>query len=304
MPRVLICDKLDEEGINLLREAGFEVDVKLDHTPETLKEAVKDYDAVIVRSRTKITKEIIAAMDRTKVVARAGVGLDNIDVQAAKEKGLKVINSPEAVSQATAELSLALLFSLIRQIPYANLCIKGGEWPKSKIMGRELKGKTLGIIGFGRVGYIVAKVAKAIGMRVIAYDVVDKEAQMKELGVEKVTLEELLKDSDVISLHATLTPQSRHLIGRRELSMVKRGAILVNTARGSLVDEEALKEALTSGQLAGAAIDVCEVEPPQKFDLLRLPNVVCTPHIGAQTEEAQKHASLIIAKKVIEELKR
>lgn len=299
----MICDKLDAEGITLLRVAGFEVDIKLDHTPETLKEAVKDYDAVIVRSKTKITKDIIGAMERTKVVARAGVGLDNIDAEAAKRKGIKVLNSPEAVTQSTAELTLALLFALVRQVPYADLCVKGGEWPKSKLIGRELGGKTLGIIGFGRIGYLVAKVAKALGMRVLAYDVVDRDAAMRELGVEKATFDGLLKESDIITLHATLTPQSRYMIGRRELAMVKRGAILINAARGGLIDEEALREALTSGQLAGAAFDVCEVEPPQKRDLICLPNVVCTPHIGAQTEEAQKRASVMIAQKVIEELK-
>ncbi len=304
MARVLVCDKLDEEGINLLRAAGFEVDVKLDHTPETLKEAVKDYDAVIVRSKTKITRDIIAAMERTRVVARAGVGLDNIDGAAAEGKGIKVLNSPEAVTQSTAELTLALLFALVRQVPYADLCVKGGEWPKSKLIGRELGGKTLGIIGFGRIGYIVAKVAKALGMRVLAYDVADREASMKELGVEKATFDDLLREADMITLHATLTPQSRHMIGRRELAMVKRGAILINAARGGLIDEGALREALTSSQLAGAALDVCEVEPPQKLDLICLPNVICTPHIGAQTEEAQKRASVMIAQKVIEELRR
>jgi len=303
MPKVLVCDKLDEEGINLLRAAGFDVDVKLDHTPDTLKAMVKDADAVIVRSRTKITRDVIVAMDRTRVIARAGVGLDNIDVKSAEERGIKVVNSPEAVTQSTAELTLALLFALVRHVPYANSCVKAGEWPKSKLMGRELGGKTLGIIGFGRIGYTVAKVAKALGMRVLAYDVIDREATMKELGVEKATFEELLKESDAITLHATLSPQSRHMIGRRELSMVKRGALLVNTARGGLIDEEALREALISGQLAGAAFDVCEVEPPQKLDLICLPNVICTPHIGAQTEEAQRRASTIIAQKVIELLK-
>ncbi|MFH1327957.1 MAG: hydroxyacid dehydrogenase [Candidatus Bathyarchaeota archaeon] len=303
MAKVLICDKIHEKGIDQLKNAGLEVDVKLDLTPEELKKVVQDYDAVIVRSKTKITRDIIEAMPNTKVVARAGVGLDNLDVKTATEKGIKVLNSPEAVSQSTAELTLGLILSLARLLPKADQSVKGGQWLKGKLMGHQIGGKTLGIIGFGRIGFRLAKVAKALDMRILAYDIVKNEVATKELGVEWVSLDDLLKESDVISLHTTLTPQTKGMIGKRELSLVKKSAMLVNAARGGLVDEEALFEALNSGRLAGAAVDCYAVEPPTNLKLLQLPNVICTPHIGAQTEESQRDAGIIIAQKVIDALK-
>lgn len=303
MVRVLVCDEMGGEGVALLREAGLKVDVKPTITREELKAAVKDYEAVVVRSRTKITEEIINAAPKLKMIARVGVGLDNIALKAAEAMGVKVLHAPEAVSDSTAEHTLTLILAQARKIPAADASMKRGEWAKTGLMGRQLKGKTLGVVGFGRVGSRVGRVARALGMRVLAYDVVLNEALLREVGAEAVALEELLRSSDVVTLHVTLTPETRHLIGRRELGLMKRGAVLVNAARGGLIDEGALLDALKNGQLGGAALDVYEEEPPTRQELQKLPNIVSTPHIGAQTEEAQREAGLVVARKIIEEAK-
>ena len=298
---VLVCDPIHEDGVKMMREAGFQVDLKTAITGDELVEIIGGYDAIVVRSRTKVTREVLAEAGRLRVVARAGVGLDNIDVDEAKRRGIEVVNSPEAPSNAVAELVLGFMLSLARQIPEADASMKRSEWIKRRLMGFELSGKTLGVIGFGRIGYLVAKKVKALGMRVLTYDVAIEKLMgyVEEAGAEAVPLGNLLASSDFVTVHVPLLPQTRHMIGRREIGMMKRGAYLINTARGGVVDEEALREALISGRLAGAALDVYEEKPPGDTSLTVLGNVVCTPHIGAATEEAQRANSTIIAEKLI-----
>lgn len=304
--RVLVCEPIHEDGVRMMREAGFQVDLKTAITGGELIEIVGGYDALVVRSRTKVTGEVLAEAGRLKAVARAGVGLDNIDVEEAKRRGVEVINSPEAPSNAVAEIVLGFMLSLARRIPEADASMKRGEWIKGRLTGFELRGKTLGVIGFGRIGYLLAKKAKALGMRALTYDVIIEKLMgyVEEAGAEAVTLESLLASSDFITVHVPLLPQTRHMIGRGEMEMMKRGAYLINAARGAIVDEEALREALTSGRLAGAALDVYEEEPPGDTVLTGLRNVVCTPHIGATTEEAQRANSTIVAEKLIKILAR
>ena len=304
--RVLVCEPIHEDGVRMMREAGFQVDLKTAITGKELIEIVGGYDALVVRSRTKVTGEVLAEAGRLKAVARAGVGLDNIDVEEAKRRGVEVINSPEAPSNAVAEIVIGFMFSLARRIPEADASMKRGEWIKGRLTGFELRGKTLGVIGFGRIGYLLAKKAKALGMRALTYDVIIEKLMdyVEEAGAEAVPLKRLLASSDFVTVHVPLLPQTRHMIGRREMEMMKRGAYLINAARGAIVDEEALREALTSGRLAGAALDVYEEEPPGDTVLTGLRNVVCTPHIGATTEEAQRANSTIVAEKLIKILAR
>ncbi|MHC1589881.1 MAG: hydroxyacid dehydrogenase [Candidatus Hecatellaceae archaeon] len=301
MVKVLVSDRLGEEGLKLLRQEGFDVDVKLNLSPEQLKEAVKECDALLVRSKTKVTREILEAASNLKLVVRAGVGLDNVDLKAAGELGVKVENTPEAVSFAVAELTVALMLAVARRLPEADRMVKSGGWSKEKFVGLELRGKTLGIIGLGRIGCLVAKTCRAMDMRVIFYDVVDRSEYAQMYSCEPVvSLERLLSEADIVSIHVPLTPETRHMIGEKEIALMKPGAILINTSRGAIVDERALLAALKSGRLGGAGLDVYEEEPPRNMELLSLPNVVCTPHIGAQTSEAQKLASITAARKVIE----
>jgi len=262
---------------------------------------VGDYDAIIVRSRTKVTKEILETGKRLKAIARAGSGLDNIDLNSAKRLGIEVVNSPEASINAVAELVLGMMFSLARRVPEGVHSMKGGDWIKRRLTGIELTGRTLGVIGFGRIGCQVARKARALGMRVLVYDIIIDRLtnSVNETGAEAVDLMELLKLSDFISLHVPLLPGTKHMIGAEEIQTMKDGAFLINTARGGVVDEEALKEGLSSGKLAGAALDVYEVEPPENTSLTGLPNVVSLPHIGASTVEAQRATSRIVAEKLI-----
>ncbi|MEM3672898.1 MAG: phosphoserine phosphatase SerB [Candidatus Bathyarchaeia archaeon] len=300
-PKVLICDPIDEEGVQLLQRFGFEIVNKSDITCKDLKKEVEDCDVLIVRSRTKVTKEIIDAGKNLKVIARAGAGVDNVDVAYAEEKGIKVICASDAVANSVAELTIGLILSLARQIPRADHEIKRGNWIKNEVEGWELRGKTLGIVGFGRVGQRVAQLAKAFGMKILIYDLNRPcEDSIKELDAQLVSLKELLSMSDVITLHVPLTDQTYHMIGKAEIEKMKAGVYLVNTSRGSVVDEEALFEALKTGKIAGAALDVYEKEPPDACLFTKLQNVVCTPHIGAQTVEAQKSASINIATKIIQ----
>jgi D-3-phosphoglycerate dehydrogenase len=299
--KILVCDKISEEGLKILEENGFQVDVKLNLTKEQLKEEARSYEALIVRSRTKVTREILENAEELRLVVRAGVGLDNIDLEAARERGVTVVNTPEAVSSSVAELAVGLMLAVARSIAEADRTVKGGGWSKERFVGLRLKGKVLGILGLGRIGCEVARVGRALGMKVIFYDVVARDEIAKEIGCEPVeSLETLLANSDIISIHIPLTAETRYLIGEKELSKVKPGAILINTARGAIIDEKALYWALKSGKLGGAGIDVYEEEPPKNRDLLKLSNVVCTPHIGAQTKEAQKEASTVAAQKIVE----
>ena len=298
--RVLVCDPVKNVGIEMLREAGFEVDVRPEITPDQLSRIIRNYDVLIVRSRTKVTRQLIERAERLKVIGRAGVGLDNIDVEAAEKRGITVLNTPEAPADSTAELTIGLILALARKIPSADKSMKEGRWLKGRLKGWQLKGKTIGLIGLGNIGLRVARLAKAFGMKILFTKRTPPSPEvLKELEAEFVPLEDLLRRSDVVSIHVPLTEETRGMIGERELSLIKEGAVLINTSRGAVVDEEALLNALQSGRLRGAALDVYTVEPPKDLRLIKLPNVVCTPHIGAQTDEAQVEASRLIAEKII-----
>jgi len=305
--KVLVCDLIHEEGIEKLKQAGLEVDVNPTISHDQLRRAVSNYDALIVRSRTRVTKEIIEAGKRLKVLGRAGVGLDNIDVETAEKRGITVLNTPEAPADAVAELTIGLMISLARSIPLADRTMKEGKWIKKDLMGWELKGKTLGTVGLGNIGERVARIAKAFGMMILITKRTPPSAELlRELEAEYIPLKDFssfLQRSDVVTLHVPLTPETHHMIGAKELQLMKDGAFLINTSRGAIVDEKALLEVLRSGKLGGAALDVYETEPPEDLALIRLPNVVCTTHIGAQTEEAQRTAAILIAEKIINSLK-
>lgn len=301
--KVLVCDELAEEGLETLARAGLYVDYRPKISDEELTKIIKDYDAIIVRSR-KISKEIIQAAERLKVIGRAGVGLDNIDLKAANDRGIEVFNTPDALTNATAELTIGLMISAAREIHKGHLHMKKGEWIKSKILGTELAGKTLGIIGFGRIGRRVAELAKAFGMKILVYDIAALPKELLEkFNAEAVELDELLKRSDFVTLHVPATDSTYHMINERRLKLMKKTAILINTSRGSVVDERALIKALKEGWIRAAALDVFEEEPPKNEELLSLNNVLLTPHIGSQSKEAQVLVAVTIAEKVATALK-
>lgn len=302
MGKVLVCDSIHEDGITKMKEAGLEVDYKPGITPEELLSAVGEYDALVVRSRTKVGKDVIAAAKRLKIIGRAGVGIDNIDVDEANKQGIRVERSPPGPSTAVAELVMGLMIGLVRNIPLADKSMKEGMWIKKSFMGSELSGKTLGIVGLGRIGSKVAKRAKAFEMNVIAFTPYPDESLLKELGVKTVSLSDLLKSAYFVTLHVPLTTDTHHMIGEKELRMMKRSAYLINTSRGPVVDNAALAKALREGWIAGAALDCYEVEPPVDATIVSMPNVVCTPHIGAQTLEAQRANAIIIAEKIVDAL--
>jgi len=294
--RILVTDGLEAEAIAALRK-HHEVTVA-EPDPKQLLEQIPGYHALIVRSRTKVTKEVLARADSLKVVGRAGVGVDNIDVAEATARGVAVVNAPTASTVSVAELAIGHMISLLRHLADADRSVKEGKWEKKKFEGHELFGKVLGLIGSGRIGAEVAKRAAAFGMRAIAYDPYVKPEMARESGIELLDLTSVLQDADVVSIHAVLTPETRGMIGAKELSMMKRTAVLVNCARGGIVQEAALAEALRAGTIAGAALDVFEKEPPAESPLLAAPNVVFTPHLGASTHEAQARAGAIIADQV------
>ena len=302
--KILIADEISSEGIDILRKAGFELDLKFDITYDELKKIISNYEGLVVRSRTKVDNDIIEAGVNLRFIGRAGVGLDNIDVKAAEAKGIVVLNTPEIAASSVSELVFGMLLSLIRKISVCDRLMKMGEWPKKLAMGFELKGKTMGIIGFGRIGSEVAKKAKAFEMRVIYYDIFRPDSSVeKELGVEFFELDDLLKTSDVVTLHVPLTPQTKYLLNEEKFKIMKKGAILINTSRGAVIDNKALLKYLKSGHLYGACLDVFENEPPKEpweKELISLENVVVTPHIGSMTIEAQKMASILLANKIIE----
>jgi len=295
--KILVTDPIHEDGIKML-EGVAGVDVKTGLTPKQLLEEIKGYDVLVVRSATKVTKDVIEAGRKLKIIARAGAGLDNIDVQAASARGIELINAPEAPTIAVAELVIGLMLSWARQLPRADASTKQGRWEKAQLMGSELRGKTLGIIGTGRIGRAVGYRAKAFLMNLLAFDVEQSAEFAERTGARYVDLDELLRESDFVTLHIPLTPQTRHMIGRRELELMKPTAVLINTSRGEAVDEVALAEALRKGKIAGACLDVYECEPPKDSPLLKLPNIMLTPHIGASTAEAQREAALLIAGKI------
>ncbi|MFW6131173.1 MAG: hydroxyacid dehydrogenase [Candidatus Aminicenantaceae bacterium] len=298
MKKILIADALSPEALEELQSVqDFEVTVKTGMDEAEFVKTIPDYNAVVVRSATKVTQNVINAASNLELIVRAGIGLDNIDLSAAKEKGIQVANTPEATSISVAEHTLGLMLALVRNHGKANISMKEHKWEKKKLKGTELYKKTLGIIGSGRIGLEVAKRALAFGMRVIVFDIVDIDTA---LDVKQVSFEELLSESDIISLHIPLTEKTKHILSTEEFNKMKNGVMIVNAARGGTVDEKALLNALESGKVRAAAVDVFETEPPDDFSLIDHDNVIATPHIGAAAEEGQKRAGMDVVKKLKE----
>ncbi|MBL7081020.1 MAG: phosphoglycerate dehydrogenase [Candidatus Omnitrophica bacterium] len=303
--RILVSDPLSEEGLKILKDTPeFKVDLKTGLKPEELKAIICEYVALFVRSATKVTKEVIDEARNLRVIGRAGVGLDNIDLAAATEKGIVVMNAPAGNTISTCEHTMSLILSLARNIPQANNSVKSGEWKRSKFMGVELYGKVLGIIGLGRIGKEIAKRALSFGIKITAYDPYLSHEAAQAIGIELVELDDLLKISDFITVHTPLTDATRHLISDREFALMKKGACVINCARGGIIDEKALVAAIKEGKISGASLDVFEKEPPEKeSELLKLDNIITTPHLGASTEEAQINVAVEIAECVRDYLK-
>ncbi len=298
--RVLVSDDLSPEAVRILKDAGLEVDVKVGLKPDALEAIVGEYDGLAVRSATKVTAKLLEKASRLKVIGRAGVGVDNVDLDAATRRGVVVMNTPGGSSVTVAELALAMILSLFRHVPAATASVKGGKWDKKRFQGREIAGKTLGVVGIGNIGSVLVERALAMKMRVVAYDPFITAEAAAKLGAELVDLDALWREADVVSLHIPLTDQTRNLVNATTLAKMKKGAILVNCARGGVVDEKALAEALASGHLGGAALDVFEKEPPPPdHPLLKQDAFVCTPHIGASTEEAQSAVAVAIAEQLV-----
>jgi len=299
--KILITDGLDEKGQSILRKSAT-VDDKSGISADDLLKVIPGYDALIVRGRTKITASVVAATSNLKVIGRAGVGVDNIDLEAAKQHNVTVVNAPMSTSLAVAELTFGLLLAVAREVPRADAGMKKGDWLKKELKGVELNGKTLGIIGYGRIGVEVGKRASAFGMNVVAYDPLISEDEIVERGAEPVSIQDLYAWSDFISLHLPLSVQTRDMIGQMAFSQMKDGVRIVCAARGGIIDESALVDALNSGKVAGAALDVFGQEPPGLTETVSHPRVIATPHIGAQTAEAQTRASEDISNEVLSAL--
>jgi D-3-phosphoglycerate dehydrogenase len=297
-PKVLISDKMDPKAAQIFRERGIHVDEITGKTPEELNEIIGEYDGLAIRSSTKVTKDILEHAANLKVVGRAGIGVDNVDIPAASAKGVVVMNTPFGNSITTAEHAIALMFALARQLPEADASTQAGKWEKNRFMGVEVTGKTLGLIGCGNIGSIVASRALGLRMKVVAFDPFLSPERAVELGVEKVELDELLKRADFITLHTPLTDQTRNILSRENLAKTKQGVRIVNCARGGLVDEAALKEGLESGHIGGAALDVFEKEPAKDSPLFGTPNFISTPHLGASTNEAQVNVAIQVAEQM------
>lgn len=299
--KVLVSDQISDLGVAKLTEK-VSVDVKTELTPDELIRIIPDYDALVVRSSTKVTRQVLEAGKNLKVVGRAGVGVDNIDVEAATERGIIVINAPEGNTISAAEHAIAMMTSMARNIPAASASMKAGEWKRNKFMGVELFKKTLGVIGMGRIGSEVIKRAKAMEMDILAYDPYISAERAEKMGVTLTSLEEIYRKADFITLHTPLTKTTRHMISHKELAMMKDGVRLINCARGGLIDEKALYDAIKSGKVAAAALDVFEEEPVTCNPLCELPNVIVTPHLGASTEEAQVNVAVQVAEQVVNAL--
>jgi len=300
MMKVLVSDSLSDKGVAILEEAhGIGVDVNTGLTPEELKGIIGQYHGLIIRSATKVTGEIIEAAHNLKVIGRAGIGLDNVDIPAASKRGIVVMNTPEGNTITTAEHTVALMMALSRNIPQATASLKAGKWEKKKLEGRELFNKTLGLIGAGHIGRIVAERAKGLRMKVIVYDPYIKPDVIEKLDLEPVSFDELLARSDYITIHTPRTEETKNMINKNTIGKMKKKAMVINCARGGIVNEEDLYEALSSGQLGGAALDVFSKEPPGEIRLMGLPNFVCTPHLGASTVEAQENVAVDIAEQVV-----
>lgn len=301
---VLICDEVDSILIKILEDNGLKISYEPKISPQEIVEKISNYNIVIVRSRTTITKEMIDKAEKCKIIARVGVGLDNVDQEAAKARNIRVINAVEGAMNAVAELVLGLMLSLARQTARGDRAIRNGQWLKSELKGTELKGKYLGIIGIGNIGKRLGRLARALNMNIIGYDVIPIDEEFsKEVGLMKADLDTLLQSSDYVSIHVPLLDSTYHLIDAKKISTMKKTAKIINTSRGGVVDEDALYDALKDGNLGGAALDVFEKEPAIGTKLAELDNVILTPHIGAQTKEAQSLAANVIAEKIIQILR-
>ena len=301
---VLICDQVNPTLNEILEKNGLKITYEPEITPEQISEKIENFDVVIVRSRTNLTKDLIEKASKCKIIARVGVGLDNIDQNAAKEKGIRVINAVEGAMNAVAELVIGLMLSLAREIPRADREVRNGNWIKKELMGTELRGKYLGIVGLGNIGKRLGRLARALNMNIIGFDVVPIDDEFsKEVGLMKTDIDTLLASSDYVSLHVPLLDSTKHMIDSTKMASMKNTARIINTSRGGVIDEEALYEALKNGQLGGAALDVFEVEPATTNKLTALPNFISTPHMGAQTKEAQSLAANVIAEKIIQILR-
>ncbi|MBI4353830.1 MAG: phosphoglycerate dehydrogenase [Candidatus Omnitrophica bacterium] len=300
---VLVADHLSDEGIQILKaQDGLKVDVKIGLSPKELAGIIKPYEGLIVRSSTKVTAEVIQKADRLKVIGRAGVGLDNVDVDAATKRGIIVMNVPGGNTISAAEHTMSLLLALARHVPRADAHLRAGKWERAAFTGTELFGKTLGVVGLGKIGSEVAKRAQAFGMRILAHDPFLSTEHVQQLEAQVVGFDELLESSDFITLHVPLTSQTRHLIGPKEFKKMRKGVRLINCARGGIIDEAELANAIGNGTVAGAALDVFEQEPPGENPLFKLPQIVVTPHLGAATEEAQLNVAIEVAKQVADTL--
>ena len=301
---VLICDQVNPTLNEILEKNGLQVTYEPEITPEQIAEKIGMYEVVVVRSRTKITRELIQRAEKCKIIARVGVGLDNIDQDAAKEKNIRVINAVEGAMNAVAELVVGLMLSLAREIPRADREVRNGNWIKKELMGTELRGKYLGIVGLGNIGKRLGRLAKSFNMNIIGFDVmpIDEEFS-KEVGLMKADLGTLLASADYVSLHVPLLDSTKHMINAEKIATMKSTARIINTSRGGVIDENALYDALKNGNLGGAALDVFEVEPATSNNLRELPNFISTPHMGAQTKEAQSLAANVIAEKIIQILR-
>lgn len=300
--KVLIADKAASEGIEKLKAAGFQVDVKTGLKEQELISIIGDYDAMMVRSETKVTAPIIDAAKKLKIIGRAGVGVDNIDVPAATKKGIVVVNSPEGNTIAAAELTLAMMMALSRNIPQAAASLKSKKWERSKFMGSELYGKVLGIIGIGKIGSRVATYAQSLGMKLLCYDPFVNEEYTKKMGITIKSLDDLLRESDYITLHIPKTKETAKMLNKEKIALMKNGVRLINVARGGIIDEAALIEALQSKKVAAAALDVFEAEPADQNPIVQLENVIATPHLGASTVEAQVNVAVDVAEQIIDVL--
>ena len=301
---VLICDHVNPTLKEILEKNGLKVTYEPEITPEQIAEKIGNFQVVVVRGRTKLSRELIEKADKCKIIARVGVGLDNIDQEAAKEKNVRVINAVEGATTAVAELVIGLMLSMAREITRADREIRNGNWIKKELMGSELKGKYLGIIGLGNIGKRLGRLARALNMNIIGYDVIPIDDEFsKEVGLMKADLGTLLSSADYVSLHVPLLDSTHHMINAEKLKLMKNTARIINTSRGGVIDEEALYNSLKEGNIAGAALDVFEVEPATGNRLTTLPNFIATPHMGAQTKEAQLLAANIIAEKIIQILR-
>ena len=301
---VLICDQVNPVLNEILEKNGLQITYETEITTEQILEKIENYEIIIVRSRTKITKDMIEKANKCQIIARVGVGLDNIDQAGAKEKNIRVINAVEGAMNAVAELVIGLMLSLAREIPRADREVRNGNWIKKELMGTELRGKYLGIVGLGNIGKRLGRLARALNMNIIGYDVVPIDEEFSsEVGLMKADLGTLLASSDYVSLHVPLLDSTKHLINAEKMSTMKNTSRIINTSRGGVIDEDALYEFLKDGKLGGAALDVFEVEPATSNKLASLPNFISTPHMGAQTKEAQSLAANVIAEKIIQILR-